>query len=91
MTDTPVSFLSNSDIAGQNNSTFPQAEFDTCFYRWVRACLDDGVQELDTMVMTAPDSLRSQFCCYDVMADEIEMVIQRIWTDFARQRMRAGR
>lgn len=25
---------------------------------WVSACLGDGVQELDTMIVTAPDSLR---------------------------------
>ncbi|GGF81397.1 hypothetical protein GCM10011402_37550 [Paracoccus acridae] len=57
---------------------------------WVSACLGDGVQELDTMIVTAPDSLRSQFRCYDVMADEIEIVVQRIWRDIARMRMRRG-
>lgn len=48
------------------------------------------MQELDTIIMTAPGSLKAQFCCYDVMADEIEMVVQRIWTVLAMQRMRAG-
>lgn len=56
----------------------------------VSACLDDGVQELDTMIMTAPDSLRSHFYCYEVVTDEIESVAQRIWTDLAMQRTRAG-
>ena len=57
---------------------------------WVSACLDDGVQELDTMIVTAPASLKSAFCGYDVMADEIEIVVQRIWRDIARMRMRGG-
>ncbi|MFD2816107.1 hypothetical protein ACFSYD_19685 [Paracoccus aerius] len=33
------------------------------------------MQDLDRMIVTAPDSLRSKFCCYDVMADEIEVVV----------------
>ncbi|GGF79942.1 hypothetical protein GCM10011402_35700 [Paracoccus acridae] len=62
---------------------------ETRLYLWVSACLDDGVQELDTMIVTAPASLKSAFCCYDVMAEEIEVVVQRIWWDIAVKRMRA--
>ncbi len=43
------------------------------------------------MIVTAPASLKSAFCCYDVMAEEIEVVVQRIWWDIAVKRMRAGR
>ena len=90
MTDTPVIFLSDSDLAGQHGETFPQADIQARLYGWVRACLDDGVQHLDTMVVTAPDKLKVEFGCYEAIADEIEIVVQRIWTDMARERLRAG-
>lgn len=33
------------------------------------------MQELDTIITTAPNSLKAAFCCYDVMDDEIEIVV----------------
>ena len=91
MTDTPVSFPSADPSTRQGSEASAQDDLAPLLREWVSVCLDDGVQELDTMIVTAPDSLRSHFCCYDVMAEEIEIVVQRIWTDLAMQRMRAGR
>jgi hypothetical protein len=90
MTDRPVSFLNANHSTSRGGETSAQDNLHNVLRGWVSACLDDGVQELDTMIMSAPDRLRSEFCCYDVMADEIEIVVQRIWTDIAMKRMRAG-
>lgn len=90
MTDTPVSFLNASHSASLDHKASVQDDLHDVLQGWVSACLDNGVQELDTMIMTAPGSLKAKFCCYDVMADEIEMVVQRIWTVLAMQRVRAG-
>jgi hypothetical protein len=49
------------------------------------------VQHLDTMVVTAPAELKAEFGCYEAMAAEIEIVVQRIWTDTARERLMQGR
>ena len=89
MIDKPVSFSSADPSTRQDGAASAQDDLATLLRGWVRACLDDGVQELHTMIMTASDSLKSEFGCYDVMADEIEIAVQRIWTDIARQRMRA--
>ncbi|GHG33669.1 hypothetical protein [Paracoccus aerius] len=90
MTDTPVSFLRATRSLSRANEASAQNDLHDVLHGWVRACLDDGVQDLDTIIMTAPSSLKAQFCCYDVMADEIEVVVQRIWTVLAMQRIRAG-
>lgn len=57
---------------------------------WVSACLEGGVQELDRMIVTAPSDLRTAYPCYGSMADEIEIIVQRIWWDIATRRLRAG-
>lgn len=79
-----------ADPALQAHEASVQDYTEAHLHLWVSACLEDDVQDLDTMIVTAPDSLRSQFCCYDVMADEIEIVVQHIWRDIARMRMRGG-
>ena len=79
-----------ADPALQAHEASVQDYTEAHLHLWVSACLKDNVQDLDTMIMTAPGSLRSRFCCYDVMADEIEIVVQRIWRDIGRKRMRAG-
>ena len=89
MTETTVSHLCAAYSSKQGGQAAAHDDLATFLRGWVSACLDDGVQELDTMIVTAPDSLKAEFCCYDVMADEIEIAVQRIWTDIARQRMRA--
>lgn len=91
MTDTTISHSRAAYSSNQSGEAAAQDDLATFLRGWVSACLDDGVQELDTMIVTAPDSLKAEFCCYDVMADEIEIVVHRIWTDLAMQRMRAGR
>ena len=78
------------DPALQAHEASVQDYTEAHLHLWVSACLEDDVQDLDTMIVTAPESLRSQFCCYDVMADEIEIVVQRIWRGIARMRMRRG-
>ena len=57
---------------------------------WVSACLEAGMQEVDRMIVTAPSDLRMAYPCYDVMADEIEISVQRVWCDIARKRMRVA-
>lgn len=42
------------------------------------------------MVATAPADLKAELGCYEAMADEIEIVVQRIWADIARKRLLAG-
>ena len=88
MTDSPVSVSRAASSPSQGREPAAQDDLATVLRGWVSACLDNGVQELDVMIMTAPDSLRSEFCCYDVMADEIEIVVQRIWWDIAVKQMR---
>lgn len=78
------------DPALQAHEASVQDYTEAHLHLWVSACLEDDVQDLDAMIVTAPESLRSQFCCYDVMADEIEIVVQRIWRGIARMRMRRG-
>lgn len=89
MADTTINHLRTAYSSKQGGEAAAHDDLATFLRRWVSACLDDGVQELDTMIVTAPDSLKAEFCCYDVMAEEIEIVVQRIWTDIARQRMLA--
>ena len=89
MTDRPVSVSRAASSPSQGREPAAQNDLAIVLRGWVGACLDNGVQELDVMIMTAPDSLRSEFCCYDVMAEEIEIVVQQIWTDLAMQRIRA--
>ena len=91
MTDTTISHSRAAYSTSQGGEAAAHDDLATFLRGWVNACLDDGVQELDTMIVTAPDRLKAEFCCYDVMADEIEIVVHRIWTDLAMQRMRAGR
>ncbi|MDQ1902528.1 hypothetical protein RAH32_19070 [Paracoccus sp. WLY502] len=91
MTDTTISHSRAACSSNQSGEAAAHDDLATFLRGWVNACLDDGVQELDTMIVTAPDSLKAEFCCYDVMAEEIEIVVQRIWTDLAVQRMRVGR
>tara|TARA_B100000378_G_scaffold278235_1_gene280769 strand:- start:2783 stop:3058 length:276 start_codon:yes stop_codon:yes gene_type:complete len=83
----PVIFSRAAYSTSQGYKASVQDDLATFLRGWVSACLDDGVQELDTMIMTAPDSLRSHFCCYDVMADEIEIVVQRIWWDIVMHKL----
>jgi hypothetical protein len=90
MTNTPVSYLSDPKFASQSGSeTSRQDTINTCLHRWVSTCLYRGEQHLDTMVVTAPYHLKLPFDCYDAMADEIEMTVQRIWTDIAMKRLLA--
>ncbi|GGF74070.1 hypothetical protein GCM10011402_28370 [Paracoccus acridae] len=91
MTDTTISHSRAAYSSNQSGEAAAQDDLATFLRGWVSACLGDGVQELDTMIVTAPASLKSAFCCYDVMAEEIEVVVQRIWWDIAVKRMRAGR
>jgi hypothetical protein len=88
MPNRPISFSRAAYSTSQGWETAAQDNLATFLRGWVSACLDDGVQELDTMIVTAPASLKAKFCCYDVMADEIEIVIQRIWWDIAVKRLR---
>ena len=90
MTDTPFIYLNDKHFVRQSGETSSQDDLDACLYRWVSVCLDEGVQHLDTMVVTAPTDLKAEFGCYDAMADEIEIVVQRIWTDIARKLLLAG-
>lgn len=88
MTNTPVSYLSDNQLAIQGGKTSDQDTINAHLYWWVSTCLAHGEQHLDTMVVTAPDGLKLAFGCYDTMADEIEMTVQRIWTDIAIKRLR---
>ena len=91
MTNTPVSDLSDIKSAIQSGSeTFSQDTINACLYWWVSTCLDHGEQHLDTMVVTAPFHLKLAFGCYDAMANEIEITVQRIWRDIAMKRLLAG-
>ena len=82
--------LGTADPALQAHDVSVAGYMEASLDLWVSACLEAGVQDLDTMIMTAPASLKSAFCCYDVMADEMEIVVQRIWRDIARKRMRGS-
>ena len=88
MTNTPVSSLSDNQVAIQGGKSSGQDTINAHLYWWVSTCLAHGEQHLDTMVVTAPDGLKLAFGCYDAMADEIEMTVQRIWTDIAIKRLR---
>lgn len=91
MTNTPVSYLSDTEFASQRvGGTSGQDTISASLYWWVSTCLDRGEQHLDTMVVAAPYHLKLAFGCYDAMADEIEITVQRIWTDIARKRLLAG-
>ena len=79
-----AAILSFASLAGVASAATVNAHL----YQWVSTCLDRGEQHLDTMVVTAPDGLKLAFSCYDAMADEIEMTVQRIWTDIAIKRLR---
>ena len=83
--------LSPADPALQGHEASVRGYTETRLHLWVSACLEDGVQELDRMIVTAPADLRMAYPCYDSMADEIEIVVQRIWWDIGIKRMRAGR
>ena len=87
MTNTPVSYLSDNQVAIQGGKISGQDTINAHLYWWVSTCLAHGEQHLDTMVVTAPDGLKLAFGCYDAMADEIEMTVQRIWTDIAMKRL----
>jgi hypothetical protein len=88
MTDTPVSYLNDIKFANQSiGETSGQDTINACLYWWVSTCLARGEQHLDTMVVTAPYHLKLAFGCYDAMADEIEITVQRIWTDIAMKRL----
>ena len=90
MTNTPVGYLNDPKFAIRSGGkTSGQDTISACLYWWVSTCLDRGEQHLDTMVVTAPDGLKLAFGCYDAMADEIEMTVQRIWTDIAMKRLLA--
>lgn len=78
------------DPALQGYEAFVRSFTQTRLHLWVSACLEGGMQELDKMIVTAPSDLRMAYPCYDSMADEIEITVQRIWTDIAIRRMRAG-
>ncbi|MFC3170405.1 hypothetical protein [Paracoccus fontiphilus] len=39
--------------------------------------LSGHAQDFDTMVVSAPDSLKTDFTCYAAMADESEIVVER--------------
>ena len=89
MTNTPVSYLSAPKFAIQSGGKISRYDtINACLYWWVSTCLDRGEQHLDTMVVTAPCHLKLAFGCYDAMADEIEMTVQRIWTDIATRKLR---
>ena len=88
MTNTPVSYLSAPKFAIQSGGKISRYDtINACLYWWVSTCLDRGEQHLDTMVVTAPYHLKLAFGCYDAMADEIEITVQRIWTDIAMKRL----
>jgi hypothetical protein len=82
--------LGPTDPALQGHEASVRGYAETQLHLWVSACLEGGVQELDRMIATAPSDLRGAYPCYDVMADEIEISVQRIWWDVAVRRMRAG-
>ena len=79
-----------ADLALRGYEASFRGHTETQLHLWVSACLDDGVQELDRMIQAAPLDLRMAYPCYDSMADEIEISVQRIWWDIAMKRMRAG-
>lgn len=54
---------------------------------WVSSCLREGIQELDTIVVTAPDDLKQAFSCYDSMADAVEVSVGRSWRRLAIDRL----
>ena len=88
MTNTPVSYLSNIRSSSQSGGeTASQDTINAHLYWWVSTCLARGERHLDTMVVTAPYHLKLAFGCYDAMAAEIEMTVQRIWTDIAMKRL----
>ena len=82
--------LGSADPALWGYEASAQGYAETQLHLWVSACLDDGVQELDRMIQAAPLELRMAYPCYDSMADEIEISVQRIWWDIAKRRMRPG-
>ena len=82
--------LGPADLALRGYEASAQGYAETRLHLWVSACLDDGVQELDRMIQAAPLDLRMAYPCYDSIADEIEISVQRIWWDIAMKRMRAG-
>ena len=61
MTNTPVSYLSNNQVAIQGGKTSSQDTINAHLYQWVSTCLDRGEQHLDTMVVTAPEGLKLAF------------------------------
>ena len=79
-----------ADPALRSYESFAQGHTETQLHLWVSACVNAGVQELDKMIQTAPLDLQMAYPCYDSMADEIEISVQRIWWDIALRRMRAG-
>jgi hypothetical protein len=82
--------LGPADPALQGYEAFVRGYTETQLHLWVSACLEGGMQELDRMIVTALSDLRTAYPCYDSMADEIEISVQRIWWDIAIKRMRAG-
>ena len=82
--------LGPADPALRGYEASAQGHTEIQLHLWVCACLNDGVQELDKMIQTAPLDLRMAYPCYASMADEIEISVQRIWWDIALRRMRAG-
>ena len=89
MINTPVSYLSDTKFPDRSGKTFGQDTINAHLYWLVSTCLDRGEQHLDTMVVTAPCHLKLAFGCYDAMADQIEITVQRIWTDIAMKRLLA--
>ena len=82
--------LDPADPALQGYEASLRGHTETRLHLWVSACLEGGVQELGKMIVTAPSDLRMAYPCYDSMADEIEITVQRIWWDIAIRRMRTG-
>ena len=82
--------LGPADLALRGYEASAQGYAETQLHLWVSDCLHNGVQELDRMIQTAPLDLRMAYPCYDSIADEIEISVQRIWWYLAMKRMRAG-
>jgi hypothetical protein len=82
--------LDPAHLALPGYEAFVRGYTGTQLHLWASACVNAGVQELDKMIQTAPLDLRMAYPCYDSMADEIEISVQRIWWDIALRRMRAG-
>lgn len=79
-----------ADPALRHDESSAQGNTASRLHLWVSACLEAGMQEVDRMIVTAPSDLRMAYPCYDVMADEIEISVQRVWCDIARKRMRVA-